>query len=91
MLSDRLKKLPKLSGLRVRTLPLLTPRETELAWQLRDQLTLDQIARDRFVSRNTVKTHVRSLYIKLGVSSRQEAVQLLERGGFYERRSPRPT
>lgn len=91
VLSDRLKKLPKLSGLRVRTLPLLTPRETELAWQLRDQLTLDQIARDRFVSRNTVKTHVRSLYIKLGVSSRQEAVQLLERGGFYERRSPRPT
>ncbi|QCQ18169.1 response regulator transcription factor [Microbacterium sp. RG1] len=88
-LSNRLKKLPKPSGLRVRALPLLTPRETELAWQMREDLTLDQIARERFVSRNTVKSQVRSLYVKLGVSSRQSAVQLLERGGFYERQPPR--
>lgn len=88
-LSNRLKKLPQPSGLRVRALPLLTPRETELAWQMREDLTLDQIARERFVSRNTVKSQVRSLYVKLGVSSRQSAVQLLERGGFYERQPPR--
>lgn len=90
-LSHRLKKLPRLSGLRVRALPLLTPRETELAWQMREDLTLDQIARERFVSRNTVKSQVRSLYVKLGVTSRQGAVQLLERGGFYERQPPRRT
>jgi len=40
------------------------------------------------VSTNTLKSQLRSLYAKLGVSSREEAVDLLERGGFYERAHP---
>jgi LuxR family transcriptional regulator, maltose regulon positive regulatory protein len=34
-----------------------------------------QIAATLYISRNTVKTHLRSIYQKLGVASRQEAVE----------------
>jgi len=34
-----------------------------------------QIANTLYISRNTVKTHLRSIYQKLGVGSRQEAVE----------------
>ena len=37
-------------------------------------LSLDEIAADLTVSVNTVKSHVRSIYAKLGVSSRLFAV-----------------
>jgi len=42
------------------------------------------MAQQMFVSQNTLKTHARSLYRKLGVSSRDEAVSFLGRAGFYE-------
>jgi DNA-binding CsgD family transcriptional regulator len=41
---------------------------------LTEDATLEQIARRLYVTRNTVKTQVRSVYRKLGVSSRAEAV-----------------
>ena len=34
-----------------------------------------QMAATLYVSRNTVKTHLRSIYQKLGVSSRSEAIE----------------
>ena len=37
-------------------------------------LSLDEIATDLTVSVNTVKSHVRSIYAKLSVSSRRMAV-----------------
>jgi LuxR family maltose regulon positive regulatory protein len=37
-------------------------------------LTLPEIARELHVSHNTVKTHIRSLYTKLGAHGRAEAV-----------------
>ena len=36
--------------------------------------SLREIADSLYISRNTIKTHVRALYFKLGVSSREEAV-----------------
>jgi len=37
--------------------------------------TYPQMAATLYVSRNTVKTHLRSVYQKLGVASRSEAIQ----------------
>ncbi|WP_419719553.1 LuxR C-terminal-related transcriptional regulator [Microbacterium oxydans] len=43
--------------------------------QLQTARTLHEIARELAVSINTVKTHQRAIYRKLGVSSRREAVR----------------
>lgn len=41
---------------------------------LRGTLSLRDIARELYVSLNTVKTHTQAIYRKLGVSDRQDAV-----------------
>lgn len=53
---------------------LLTRREIVILSHLDEYVTLEQIATALFVTRNTVKTQVRSIYRKLGVSTRAEAV-----------------
>ncbi|MGW0174544.1 LuxR C-terminal-related transcriptional regulator [Rhodococcus sp. NPDC003322] len=53
---------------------LLTSRERELLTELPSWRTAEQIAADLFVSVNTVKTHLRGIYRKLGVRTRQEAI-----------------
>lgn len=54
----------------------LTRKETELLALLSSDITLSEVARRMFVSINTIKTQSRSLYRKLGVGSRREAVDL---------------
>jgi LuxR family maltose regulon positive regulatory protein len=53
---------------------MLSERELTVLGLLPSQLSLDEIADDLTVSVNTVKSHVRSIYTKLGVSSRRMAV-----------------
>ncbi|MBS0025256.1 LuxR family transcriptional regulator [Microbacterium paraoxydans] len=53
----------------------LSEREREVFQQLQTARTLPEIARELSVSINTVKTHQRAIYRKLGVSSRREAVR----------------
>jgi LuxR family maltose regulon positive regulatory protein len=52
----------------------LTDRETEVLTYLADAMSNKAMARKMFVSLDTVKTHLKNLYAKLGVSNRQEAV-----------------
>jgi LuxR family maltose regulon positive regulatory protein len=52
----------------------LSDRERDVLRLLPTLLRSTEIAGELFVSVNTVKTHVRSIYRKLGVSSRREAV-----------------
>lgn len=52
----------------------LTPREHDVLRLLARGLSREQIARQLFVSPNTVKSQLRSLYRKLGVSSRTAAL-----------------
>ena len=59
----------------------LTAREMEILRALALGGTLNEIAESQFVSRNTVKTHVRVLYRKLRVSSRVEAAAVMKRFG----------
>ncbi len=68
--------LPRILGDPTDELPALTRRERTIWWYLGEGLNLNQIAAAEFVSPNTVKTHVRSLYRKLGVNTRQAAVEL---------------
>jgi len=57
----------------------LTPAERRVLNQLATHRTLFEIAQRLFVSRATVKTHVASIYAKLGVTTRADAVEFLER------------
>jgi LuxR family maltose regulon positive regulatory protein len=52
----------------------LSERERAVLALLPSLLSLEEIGADLSVSVNTVKTHVRSIYGKLGVSSRRTAV-----------------
>ncbi len=58
-------------------LAMLTPVERQILQQLATHLTLEQIGGERYVSRATVKSHVASIYSKLGVRTRAEAVSIL--------------
>ena len=52
----------------------LTERELDVLRDLPSMMTLGEIASDHGISLNTVKTHVRSIYAKLGASTRREAI-----------------
>jgi LuxR family maltose regulon positive regulatory protein len=53
----------------------LTQRELDVLAYLPGRMRNQEIAADMFVSVNTVKTHVASIYRKLGVTERNEAVE----------------
>jgi DNA-binding NarL/FixJ family response regulator len=56
---------------------LLSAREVEVLLLLDDHLGTDQIATRLFISEHTVRSHVKSLLRKLGVSSRRQALEAL--------------
>jgi LuxR family maltose regulon positive regulatory protein len=60
----------------------LTPKELGLLTDLPAQLTLEEIAARHQVSLNTVKTHVRSIYLKLGAQSRRQAIDAARQRGL---------
>jgi DNA-binding NarL/FixJ family response regulator len=61
--------------------PLLTPREREVVELFAKGATYSDVANALAISVNTVRQHVRSLYDKLNVSSKAEAVvRLRDRG-----------
>jgi LuxR family maltose regulon positive regulatory protein len=62
----------------------LTERETEVLEELARGLTNREIAERLMVSLNTVKTHTRHIYGKLGVRNRTEAVMRAQELGLLE-------
>jgi two-component system, NarL family, nitrate/nitrite response regulator NarL len=56
---------------------VLSAREVEVLLLLDEHLGTDQIARRLYISEHTVRSHVKSLLRKLGVSSRREALEAL--------------
>jgi LuxR family transcriptional regulator, maltose regulon positive regulatory protein len=60
----------------------LTEAEIKVLRRLAERLTYADIASDLYLSLNTVKTHLRRSYMKLGVSSRSEAVKRAATLGF---------
>ena len=64
--------------------PDLTPRESEVLGMIAEGLSAPQIARQIQLSPTTVKTHLHTLYEKLGVSDRAAAVAEGMRRGLVE-------
>ncbi len=52
----------------------LSPRELEVLRHLVAGMDTDEIASDLFVSRNTVRTHTKSIYRKLSVQNKRDAM-----------------
>jgi two-component system nitrate/nitrite response regulator NarL len=64
--------------------PMLSPREQEVLRLVAEGGSAPQIARRLHLSPSTVKTHLQSLYEKLGVSDRAAAVAVAMRSGLLE-------
>jgi len=69
---------------RVHGRPELTPRESEVLQLIAEGLSAPDIARQIHLSPTTVKTHLGTLYEKLGVSDRAAAVAEGMRRGLLE-------
>jgi LuxR family maltose regulon positive regulatory protein len=60
----------------------LTERELSVLRLLRGSLSEREIGQELFVSYNTIHSHMRSIYRKLGVSTRAEAIQAARSRGL---------
>lgn len=67
----------------------LSAREVEVLLLLEERLGTDEIAERLFISEHTVRSHVKSVLRKLGVSSRRAAIQRLEAERHRARSHPR--
>jgi len=61
---------------------VLTEREKAVLGMLRGDLSQQEIARELYVSINTVKTHTTAIYRKLGVSARSQAIDRARKLGL---------
>jgi DNA-binding NarL/FixJ family response regulator len=57
----------------------LTKRELGVAELVTDRKTNKEIAADLFLSEKTIESHLRNIFVKLGVSSRVEVARAIER------------
>lgn len=60
----------------------LSSREVDVLRLLRSDLSGPEIARELIVSLNTMRTHTKNIYAKLGVSNRREAVRRADELGL---------
>jgi len=60
----------------------LTERELEVLRLLEKGLSKREVARSLFLSYNTIHTHTKSIYRKLGVLTRSEAIQRARERGL---------
>jgi LuxR family maltose regulon positive regulatory protein len=74
------------AGARQRLVPLsvepLTERELQVLRLLDSELTGPQIARELFVSHNTLRTHTKHIFTKLDVTTRRAAVRRAHERGL---------
>jgi DNA-binding NarL/FixJ family response regulator len=77
-LLDRVREGGRLDGIPEAITRALSAREVEVLLLLDEHLGTDEIAQRLFISEHTVRSHVKSLLKKLGVSSRREALERLD-------------
>jgi DNA-binding NarL/FixJ family response regulator len=76
-LLDQLRAGDRLGGVPDSIAEALSAREVEVLLLLDEHLSTDDIARRLFISEHTVRSHVKSMLRKLGVSSRRDALEQL--------------
>ena len=76
-LLDEVRNGGRRSGVPDAIARVLSAREVEVLLLLDEHLGTDQIAKRLFISEHTVRSHVKSVLAKLGVSSRREAIEAL--------------
>jgi two-component system NarL family response regulator len=76
-LLERVRDGGRLTGVPEEITRTLSAREVEVLLLLDEHLGTDEIAQRLFISEHTVRSHVKSLLKKLGVSSRREALERL--------------
>ena len=54
----------------------LSKRETQILEQIADGKSRSQIAKDLFIDLETVRSHIKNIYLKLDVNSRADAIRL---------------
>ena len=69
----------------------LTGRERDVLRLLAGRLTVREIAAELYVSPNTLKFHLKTIYRKLGVGSRAEAAEVARRMAAVQPRSASST
>ncbi|MGN0132520.1 MAG: LuxR C-terminal-related transcriptional regulator [Lachnospiraceae bacterium] len=60
--------------------PMLTKRENDIALLAVDGFTNKQIAAQLFISENTVKSSLKNIFAKLGISSRRDLLRIAQMG-----------
>ncbi len=80
------KKQPAPQEMRER----LSPREIEVLSELEAGARNDQIAQRLFLSENTVKHHLQSLFEKLGVENRKQAAEIARQLGLRSSHPVKP-
>ena len=77
-LLDRVRDGGRFDGVPEAITRVLSAREVEVLLLLDEHLATDEIAERLFISEHTVRSHVKSMLRKLGVSSRREALERLD-------------
>ncbi len=80
--ADAVQAVPSSAGRARSAAQPLTPRETEVLAMMADGLGNKVIAARLGISEHTVKFHIASIFVKLGASSRTEAVTIGVRTGL---------
>ena len=73
--SPEKESAPSLSVCRPLMVEPLSPREQAVLRYLPTMMSNQEIASELFVSVNTVKTHLKAIYRKVGVSSQRELIE----------------
>ena len=76
-LLERVRDGGRLTGVPEEITRVLSAREVEVLLLLDEHLGTDEIAQRLFISEHTVRSHVKSMLRKLGVSSRRDALEQL--------------
>ena len=68
----------------------LSRREREIAELVCDRKTNREIAADLFLSEKTIESHLRSVFVKLGASSRVQVARIVDRARREAERTGQP-